>query len=206
MVDLKTVQMVLIQINAQNPDALPHAVRFQEQERPLEAAARRDRNETRANGRQVVPPTPDCSLADFLGQIHAAGFTIIDAFRQRRLHQNKSGVYHTCRFTLVRRSSADAQSTDPTGYSLADAHDGLARVLVEGLYQVRIYLNPVFDKDHQPIPGAFCLSINLDARRPLYYPDGKRITIWEKVNGRKVKVPLEGRARLACANNTIALV
>lgn len=54
------------------------------------------------------------------------------------------------------------------------------------MWRVRSFSNPLY-KNGEEIPDQRAVSINLEARQPLFRPDGQPVTVWQNdENGKRV--------------------
>ncbi len=202
MVPLRDVRMVAIQLSFTSSAAIPAAVRQLERETALEHVARK----LQTTGKLVIEPTENCSL-DFLGELEAVGFELVDALYQRRVdHKDPNRTYHMVRFLFAQHRFA-APSTE---FKLVrdSIRAELREMLRVAFWRVRAFLNP-FYQNGKEIAGQRALSINLEARVPLYQPDGQPVTARPKdESGKRTgsPQPLTSDFRLAVVGDTIRLL
>jgi len=181
MVPLQDVRMVTIQFSFTNPAAIPAAVRQLERETVLEHIAR----QLQATGEQVIGATENCYVA----LIEPEGFELVDALYQKRVdRRNTNRTYHMVRFILVRSEFA-APSEEFKKVRVA-IYDDFLEVTRTAFWRVRAFLKP-FYKDGEEVAGQRALSINLEARVPLYHPDGSTVMARPKDGNGKPIGPLQ---------------
>lgn len=202
MVPLHDVRLVAVQFGFTNSAAIPTAVRRLERETPLEHIARK----LRMTGERIIEPTENCSI-EFLGELEAVGFELVDALYQKRVDgQNPNRTYHMVRFLFARQEFAV-----PTAEFLR-IRDQLRAELWEmvrfAFWRVRAFLNPFYQKGEE-VAGQRALSINLEARIPLYQPNGQPVTARPKdESGKRTgsPQPLKPDFRLVTEEDSIRLV
>jgi hypothetical protein len=202
MVPLHDVRMITIQFSFTNPDAIPTTVKQLERETVLEHVARK----LQATGERVIEPTENCSL-EFLGELGAVGFELVDALYQKRVDGgDPNRTYHMVRFLFSRNEFASV--SEPFALVRDNVRVELRKMLSAAFWRVRAFLNP-FYQNGEEIAGQRALSINLEVRVPLYQPDGQPVTARPKdASGKRVGTPqpLTPDFRLAVVGDTIRLL
>ncbi len=180
----RTVRMVVLQFSFSSNNIVPEGIREEPFERIYQQEKRRARGGT---GKRVIDPVQNVSLKEIGRDLRGNGFELVDAFRQKRHHPDDHRgrrMYQVVRFSFAKekfeRTSPDFQ--EKKGELLAY----LGSMVVEAAWRVRVFLNPFF-KDGEEMAGAHHLSINLEARHPLFDSEGKRRLVWRKDEaGRKL--------------------
>ncbi len=187
-----SVRMVALQFSFSNPDAIPVSVKRQNRETPEERVVRK----SHSSGVMVIEPTEKCSLEEFLVKLEAAGYEMVDAFYKERIDPKDprgKRTYHMVRFLFARREFVELSD------EFKKVRDGilvdLMTICQEALWRVRSFSNP-FYKNGEEIPDQRAVSVNLEARQPLFRPDGQPVTVWQKdENGKRVgEAPLPIKA------------
>ena len=178
-----TVRLVALQFSFSNPDTIPATVKCQERETPEERVERK----SHSSGVMVIEPTEKCSLVEFLGELEAAGYDMVDGFYKERIDAKDPGnkrTYHMVRFFFARREFAELFNEFRTVRD--NIRIELQNMCESALWRVRSFSNPFYRKGE----GVFnqrAISINLEARQPLFRPDGQPVTVWQKdENGKRM--------------------
>ena len=178
-----SVRMVTLQFSFSNPDAVPQTVKRSEQETPDE----RNERKSHSSGVMVIKPTERCSIAEFLGELEAAGYEIVDAFYKERINAkdpHRERVYHMVRFLFARRELVNL--SDEFKKMRDNVRIALSEMCRVALWRVRVFSNP-FYKNGEEILDQRAVIINLEARKPLFHPDGQPVIVWQKdKNGERV--------------------
>lgn len=162
------VRMVVLQLSFTNANALPLWVRDAEAEKVQAAKARKARH----TGRLVVSPVERVSLAELARGLEAAGYKLVDAFKQCRVDPQKMQSYWSVRFVFALERLED--------FDHRNAIRGeLQKLLDQAYWRVRIFLNP-FYQNGEEVPGYQALSVNLEARVPVLDRNGKSILARER--------------------------
>ena len=112
----------------------------------------------------------------------------MDALYQERPYNNAKNphgkwTYHMVRYVFARREFVELSDEFRKVRDTIRAE--LPRICENALWRVRLFSNP-FYKNGEEIPGESTVSVNLEARLPLFRPDGP-VTVWQKdSNGRRV--------------------
>lgn len=173
----RLVRLVCMQFSCSNPDVIPSSVRCLDRETPDE----RNNRKSHSTGTPIIEPKENCSLVEFPGELKAAKYEMVDAIYQERIDANDprgKRTYHTVRFLFARKEFVKISSKEFR--KLRKTIDGELRSICEAaMWRVRAFSNP-FYKDGAEIVGQCALSINLEARNPLFRPDGQPVTVWQK--------------------------
>lgn len=201
-----TVRLVILQFSFSNPDVIPATVKRQHRETPEERAVRK----SHPSGVMVIEPTKKCSLVEFLGELEAAGYEMVDAFYKERIDAKDprgKRTYHTVRFLFARREFVELSDEFKKVRDVIRAE--LQSICESAIWRVRSFSNP-FYKNGEEVPGQRAVSINLEARQPLFRPDGQPVTVWQKdENGKRVgdaPIPLKADYCLRIAGDAVQLV
>ncbi|MFA4999224.1 MAG: hypothetical protein WC519_00605 [Parcubacteria group bacterium] len=206
MVALGAVPLVVLQFSFSNPNVIPVTVKRQNRETFEEHVARKGRS---TSGVMVIEPTERCSLVEFLKGLETAGYEMVDAFYKERIDDKDSRnkrTYHMVRFLFARREFIELSGEFKM---VRDVVLTELRHICEGaMWRVRAFSNP-FYKNGEEIPDQRTLSVNLEVRQPLFYPDGEPVTVWQKDgNGKRVgdtSLPLKADYCLRIVGDVVQL-
>lgn len=200
-----SVRIVMFQFNFTNPNAIPPSVKRLGKESNEEHTERKGRS----TGVMVITPTEKCSLVEFLGQLEATGYEMVDAFYKERIDpKDPTGkrTYHMVRFLFAHHEFAEL--SDEFKAVRGVIRTELQSICEKAMWRVRAFNNP-FYLNGEEIPNHRALSINLEARQPLYQPDGTPVNVWQKdSDGRHVgeaPLPLKANHRLLVVNDSVNL-
>lgn len=187
---LETCRQVIVQFSFSNPEAIPGQPRRALPETPKESS---DRKSGTATGTMVIGPTEErASLAQFIAQLLSNGFRLVDAFTQQRV--NKPGAYKKTYYMARYIFERDEVATALYGSTMQE----LQTICNTTVWRVRVFANP---------HGQ--LSVNLEARKPLFLPDGQPVVEWQKdAEGNRVgdnPIPIQPKHRLQVEDGTIVL-
>ena len=201
----RNVRRVMLQFSFSNPEIIPISMRRKTQSEPLSFD-----HKTRPNGTLVINPTEKCSLAGFIRELEMSGYEIVDAFYRKRIDSRDSGgkkKYHMVRFIFVRHESSELSDEFIKRRNIVQTE--LLNICSAALWRVKLFKNK-FYKDDREICGQHALSINLDARQPLFCPDGQPVKIWKKDDkGKRVgeaPLPLKADYRIGIDKNILSLM
>lgn len=204
-----SVRLISFQFSFSNPRIVPHSLKQLEREgETLEK--RNERKEREGSGSMIIEPTENCSLVEFLDNLEEAGYEMVDAFYQSRVDpKDPCGrrMYHMMRFLFARREYVDLSDEFKKVQDTIRAE--LREICAQAMWRVRVFRNPFFKKGEE-IPGQHALSINLEARKPLFCPDGQPVTVWQKdEDGRRVgdkPIPIKPDHCLRIKDNAVQLL
>lgn len=158
-----TTNVVFLQFSFSKADLIPRWLYDEKKEVPEQRAARKT-NPTK--GTEIIPCTPRVDASGIAEDLENAGFVLVDAFHQERLHGTKKDggnpmPYHMVRFAFARERPAGSK----VFCELLDqkAKPALHEFLKNANWRVRAYRNPSF-KDGVPLEGISHISINLEVR------------------------------------------
>lgn len=198
--------MVALQFSFSNPDVIPATVKRLDRETQEERVVRK----SRSSGVMVIEPTEKCSLVEFLGELEAAKYEMVDAFYKERIDAKDprgKRTYHMVRFLFVRREFVDL--SDEFKKVRENIRTELSEMCRMAMWRVRAFSNP-FYKDGEKIPDQRAVSINLESRQPLFHPDGQPVMVWQKdVDGKRVgdaPLPLKPDHCLRVRSDIVQLV
>jgi hypothetical protein len=181
-------------------------VKRQDRETPEERVVRK----SRSSGVMIIEPTEKCSLVEFLGELEASGYEMVDDLYKERIDAKDprgKKSYHMVRFLFARREFVELSDKFKKVRDIIRAE--LRSICEAAIWRVRLFSNP-FYKNGKEIPDQRVVSVNLEARTPLFRPDGQPITIWQKdENGKRVgdaPLPLKADYRLRIIDDTVQLV
>ena len=201
-----TVRLVALQFSFSNPDVIPATVKRQDRETPEERVVRK----SHSSGVMVIEPTEKCSLVEFLGELEAAGYEMVDGFYKERIDakdpRNKR-TYHMVRFLFARHEFVELSDEFKKVRDVIRTE--LQSICESAMWRVRSFSNP-FYKNGEEIPDQRAVSINLETRQPLFRPDGQPVTVWQKdENGKRVgdaPLPLKDDYCLRIVGDAVQLV
>lgn len=182
---LRVVRMVGFQFSFSNPTVVPSVLKRLSQETKEESVDRR----SRATGVMIIEPTEQCSLLSFLGELEAEGYEMVDAFYQERVddeYPQGKRTYHMVRFLFTRHEFAEV--SDEFRKARDVIRTELQRICEEAMWRVRAFSNPFYGNGEE-VDGQRAVSVNLEARVPLFLPNGQPVTMWQKdERGRRIGV------------------
>lgn len=170
------VPLIGLQFSFSNSDVIPPSVKHQKKETPEES----NKRGSCSSGNLIIKPTENCSLVELLNKLEVAGYNMIDAFYQERIDPkdpNSKRIFHMVRFLFSYRGYVEP--SDEFRERRSAIWTELRNICQVALWRVKVFSNP-FYKDGKEIPGQRALSINLEARKPLFYPDGQPVMVWPK--------------------------
>lgn len=201
-----TVRLVALQFSFSNPDAIPATVKRQSRETPEERVVRKGYS----SGVMVIEPTEKCSLVEFLGQLEVAGYEMVDGFYKERIDAkdpHNKRTYHMVRFLFARHEFVELSDEFKKVRDVIRAE--LRSICESAMWRVRSFSNP-FYKNGEEIPDQRAVSVNLEARQPLFRPDGQPVTVWQKdENGKRVgdaPLPLKADYCLRIVGDAVSLM
>ena len=172
----QVIRLVLIQFSFSNRDEVPGSIRRREPETPDGSRERK----THTSGTLVVEPTENCSTAWMLEDLEDAGYRMVDAFSEERIHEQGSPgkrAYWTVRFTFARREYA--VTMEEFRRTRDAAREDFSRMCRRALWRVRVFENPFYQNDEE-VRGERTLSVNLEGRRPLFQGNGEPVVAWQE--------------------------
>ena len=177
--------MITMQFSFSNPKAVPKSVfGMMKKETPEESSERKQR----ATGKIFIEPTKKCQVRDVVTDLADQGYILIEAFHQERYDPKKPLFpYHAVRFVFVHQDFFEENKSNKEfeGKKPEVLRD-LAQMCEIALWSVRGFDNPFFQNDVE-IKGQRAISINLEARTPLFHPDSTPVLVWEKdAQGNKI--------------------
>lgn len=199
------VRIVKLQFSFSNSDVIPASVKRVARETLDEMIERKGPGA----GVMVIQPTERCSILEFIEELEASGYELVDAFYKARIDKKDPRIartYHMVRFVFARNEFAEpsAEFVTKRGVIRAD----LEKICDDAMWRVRAFLNP-FEKNGKEIEGVKALSVNLEARVPFLLPDGKPVVEWQKDEaGQRVgdePLPIRARFRLQVWDNVVDL-
>lgn len=179
-----SISLVALQFTFSNQDILPTAVQQLADETEVEQCQRIRHS---GSGRELIKPTDDCSLVEFVGELEAAGYQLVSAFSQQRLQpRDQRRNYYIVRFMFARSDLVKRNE----GFAMikGEIRSNLLQLCHQALWQVRVFNNPLYEEG-QEVLGQHSLMINLGKRLPLYRAGGERVAEWRKdAKGRRLGV------------------
>ena len=197
------IRLVSLQFSFSNPGVIPASVKRLERETADEMIKRKSQK----TGILVIQPVENVSLVEFLHDLEKVGFEMVDAFYKERIDRKDprgNRTYHMVRFLFARHEFVNISDVFKKAQRVV--RDELKSICEVAMWRVRVFSNP-FYKNGEQIPNQRALSINLEARKPLFAPDGKPITIWQKDgDGWRIgeaPVPIQADFQLRIIDDTI---
>jgi hypothetical protein len=175
---LAEFRSVIVQASGSNRHIVPDSALPLPKETEHEHDARKGPQGPKT-GVMVIKPTEKCSLAVFPALIEAVGFVLTGVFFQERIDAKdpaRKRTYWMVRFIFAR--SEDVKISEEFAVVQDDARIEFQKMCEDAMWRVRAFSNPVF-VDGVEVSGR-ALSVNLEARVPLFRPDGERVAIWQK--------------------------
>lgn len=198
-----TVPLVVAQFSFSNPDVIPAMVKRQNRETPAERAVRK----SHSSGVMVIEPTERCSLVEFLEELEVAGYEMVDGFYKERIDAYNKKTYHMVRFLFARREFVELSDEFKKARDVICAE--LRSICENAMWRVRAFSNPFYENGEE-VPGQRTVSVNLEARQPFFYPDGRPVTVWQKdENGERVgdaPLPIRADHRLRIVGDVVSLM
>jgi len=205
-----TVRLVALQFRFSNPDVIPSSVKNR---LGRETREEYEKRKSHSSGVVVIESTEKkYSLVEFLGELEAVGYELVDALYQERPHNNAKDThdkytYHMVRFVFARREFVELSDEFKKVRDTIRAE--LRSICEDALWCAQVFSNP-FYKNGEEIPDQRAVNINLTARQPLFRPDGQPVTIWQKdENGERVgdaPLPLKADYCLRIVGDAVQLV
>lgn len=198
----KNTRVVIMQFSFSNPNVIPSAIKRLDKETIEERVERK----SHSTGIMVIEPTEKCCVEEFIDELEKIGFQLVDSFYKERMSPGKSN-YHMIRFIFWRNDFAEPSEEFKKVFGVV--RESLKTICQEALWRVRAFDNP-FYKDGEEIKGQRAISINLEARNPLFLPDGSQVVAWEKDGaGRRIgtaPVPIQPAHKLVIIDGEIGLI
>jgi hypothetical protein len=113
-----------------------------------------------------------CYLGEFPFAIESAGYELVDARYEERIHQKDARrTYHMVRFVFLRDVSINGLHEEflRNRNSLRKDLETMCR---NALWRVRIFSNPLY-KNGVKTPDERVMQINMEVRQPLFSADGQ---------------------------------
>ncbi len=180
-------------------------VKQQEKETKEKRMARK----SQLSGFLAIRPTEKCSLVEFLVELERQ-YELVDAFYEERIHgKDPRGrrMYHMVRFLFARREFVEI--SDEFERVRGSIRTALSEMCHKAMWRIRAFSNP-FYKDGEEILGQHAMSINLEARQPLFHPNGQPVVAWQKdESGKRVgdaPLPLKPEYFLRVVDDTVQLM
>ena len=188
-----SIRLVTLQFSFTNPDVVPSCVKRLSHETQEQAVARKAMP---TPGQPVIQPTEDASLMRLPSALEKVGYELVDAFYKPRIDQKSGRTYHMVRFVFAHHDYVNL--SDEFKRVRNTIRVALDEVCIQAMWRVRSFVNPFF-KDGTQCDGQSALSLNFEARKPLFLPNGQPVVVWQRdANGEKVgEAPLPLKAKVA---------
>lgn len=204
-----TVRLVMLQVRFSKKEYIPNAIQGLRRETEEERVKRSGPT----NGIQVIEPTKQTSLQNFLEEFEALDYELVSAYAEKRTDTNDASdkrdsyepKYYIVRFVFVRREFA--QTSEAFKAVRSDVRAALQEICETAFWRVRAYSNPFFENGEE-VSGQRAVSINLEGRQPLLQSDGQPVMARIKVDGKAEgdPVPLRPMNTLSVVDNTLLLL
>lgn len=167
------------------------------------------KNPSMENGVKMIEYTPDVSMGEFVRQLEAAGFDLVNVLHGEREIEGGGPfrVHHIGRFVFVRKEKIQT--------ALENGQANLARIelhllCTHSLWRFCGYVNPI-RRNGETVEGIHHeVSINLDSRRPLFDNNGNPVRIWGKPKSRRgpgdQPTPIGPKCLLRVENDAVIVV
>ena len=200
------IPMISLQFSFNNPEVIPVLVGHRSNETTEERVVRKNHT----SGQLVIEPTEKCSITTVFTGVESTGYELVDAFHQERIDpKDPTGKrrYHMVRFQFAR--SETAQISDEFRAIRDQIHYELQDICGNAHWRVRAFLNPLY-RNGEEVQGKNAVSINFEARSPLFRPDGTPVLVWQKDEGGNrfgnAPVPPKANRDLVVVNGEVSLV
>jgi len=175
-------RLIVVQLIFSNPEAIPRTVDTRPDETQTEALNRVFLPTTP----MVIPPLSGCSLGEFEDSLEREGYILVDAFHKTRVNVELGARerYETVRYIWARREFAEV--TEDFRKKRPHISQEFSRIMKGTMWTVKAHINPFF-VNGMSVPEQEVLTVVLAKRQPLFQPDGKPITVWQRDrNGQRV--------------------
>jgi hypothetical protein len=197
------IRLVFMQFSFSNPSNVPTSVSQLDEEPEDERAAKKSLD---VGSIQLIEVTEDVFILPFLNSLEQAGYEMINAFYKNRQDTRSHRFYQMVRFAFARKEFVTI--SEEFRYKRQIILPDLQKMCLLAMWRVRSYQTPFF-RDHNPVPGQYTMSINLEVRNPLYKKDGTPIMIQPKdANGLPVGIarPLVPKKELRIMGDSVEVV
>ena len=203
-----SVRLISFQFSFSNRKLVPAI--FQKIKKGTETVnMRKGRKGRKVSGKMLLPPTMNCFLGKIFNDLEDS-YALVNVFCQNRIDPKDPeavNIYYAVRFTFARNEFAEPSSDFIK--MRRSFYQEFKIFVIHAMWRARAYLNPFFQNEKN-LDGQFVLSINLEARTPLTYPDGNRVAVWKKdPKGKKIgdgPIPIKPDYFLRTKNNKLALL
>ncbi|HNY35839.1 MAG TPA: hypothetical protein PLD14_02400 [Candidatus Pacearchaeota archaeon] len=202
--NVEEMPLIIIQGSFSNEEAVPKSLKMIIPETVTQSELRRSREGVG----YMVDIRDGCSTTDLLSDIKKSGYELVDAFYQPRV--NPKDPTHRSRYFMVRYTFARKENAEPSAEFLTKKttiENDLQKLLSEAIWRIRFFLNPFF-KDGKVIEGCQVASINLEARKPLFLPNGQSVVQWNRdQQGNKIgdaPEPIKAKTIFRVSESTIS--
>jgi len=195
-----SVRLVVLQFSFSNLKLIPSQIRQNSQKPPSKFAD----SKPGVSGEQILNPIENVGGLPFRLDLAKAGYVLVDAFS--RIDQKNGQPFGIVRFVFAHHSHATSSKEFLKVRGAAD--DALCELLEQAMWRVRGFLNHFFE-DGVIVDNTYVVSINLEARSPLFDGNGNRLTRWKKDEHNErigdAPVPLEPVRFLRITDGDIAV-
>lgn len=202
--------LIIFRFSFTNDNIIPHFIHHFPLEMPREREAKKKYLE---DGKLIVAPVEKCSLIPFAQDIEQEGYELVDAFYRPRIVNeielkgrslpSSKRLYRVLCFTFAQHKF-ERLSDEFKQFKESLFFDFL-KICRQAFWRTQAYKAPYFEDDKPS--NCFVVTINLSARVPRFYPDGRLITQWQKDEfGERVgdfPLPLTPNYYLGCNDGEI---
>lgn len=161
------------------------------------------------SGVQIIESTPSVSLVQFVEELEAAGYVLVEFSLQERRNIGESyGQDPSCtlRYFFVKPQFDRSSEEFKAGREIVLA--GLKELARTAAWSVRAYNNPFYENGEATEDRV--ISVNMEARQPLFLPDGKPVVARPKdASGRRIShipVPISAERDLRILDDELVIV
>ena len=171
-------RLVTVQFSLSNRSAVPEEENlFREKETP---EGLEKRSNPTGVGRQILQNVEKFNIAPIVPDLIAAGYQLVDAFAQERIHEKDPKMQRT--YVMVRFVFSLNEYATPFEDFLAIRPRMMAvlqKMVDQAFWRARAYRNPFFEKGVE-VANHHAISINLEARVPRFQGNGQPVVMWNK--------------------------
>lgn len=164
-------RLLIVQFALNNFEALPFSLSEKETETKQESKQRRTQSRKNAASTRLAEQQGKIFAVYMPVSLHENDYSMVNAEYQERIDKKMSAIsYHSVRYTFVRKVFEKKSDSSFQEFLLWRGIHGagmqeLCELAIWG--KIRVYRNPFYENGVE-IPGHHAVSINLDARKPLY--------------------------------------
>lgn len=149
------VRLVLLQFAFSNLKYIPSCLKQKSEKTPKESSA--------VKGEQCLNATEDVGVAGFITDLKDADYQLVDSYYQIRSRNGQQ--YAVVCFLFAEKEQASV--SDEFKKMRPDIEQALLHMCESAMWRARAFLNPFF-REGRIIDDVYALSVNLEARKPLF--------------------------------------